>query len=288
MNAPTGQKDAKITSTATRDYSLFVLGDNRPLNPGAHRALRVSLKKHGFLWMYPVVCIRSNGKLLIRDGQHRFHFAKELGLPVWYIVAERDYDVAAFNSTQKPWNVGDYMSRFSLNEDLGESYREALEFSKTYGIHISGAIALLAGTVSYSNVKDIVISGQFEVKDRQWAHATGRTYTGIVASAPMLKGKRCLDACMAVCRVPGFDPDRLFEGLRAHPEAIMTYSTREGYLTMFEKLYNYRKRQLVPLKMRALEELRNRNVFPKNGLPKDDPCLDDFHQDQRHEELASQ
>jgi ParB-like chromosome segregation protein Spo0J len=76
----------------TRNYRLFERdsGENRPLDIKKHKKLMESMKKYGFLEVFPVVVTRNGGdKLIVKDGQHRIAIAEALGLPVYYVEGLR-------------------------------------------------------------------------------------------------------------------------------------------------------------------------------------------------------
>src|SRR5262245_39047629 len=98
----------------TKNYSLFAGGteQNRQLELAKHKKLRESMKKNGFVPSFPIVVRRhADGVLEIYDGQHRFAFAVELELPVYYVEDKGTWDVAEINSTAKTWTLADYAKR---------------------------------------------------------------------------------------------------------------------------------------------------------------------------------
>ena len=248
----------KRTITATTNYRLFTVSDeNRPRNAKRHRHLRESMQEYGFLASFPIVCRRDkSGALVVKDGQHRLMFAEELGLPVYYTVESIDFDIAKVNTTPKIWSLGDYAQKWAAHG--AQPYIDGLEFADRFGLPLGTAFALLGGTTSFSNVSAAYISGKFKIKDRAWAESVAILYGGLTAISRTAVTKRCIEACMAVCRVEGFDPQRLIAGAQRNREALVAYSTRDGYLDMMETVYNFGRRQLVPLKINAIQAMRER------------------------------
>lgn len=81
------RKSHKIANRiyVTTDYSAFVKdADNREVRLMTRKRLLDSMKKYGCMSEFPIVVTecRDTGKLIIKDGQHRFESAKRLGLPV--------------------------------------------------------------------------------------------------------------------------------------------------------------------------------------------------------------
>lgn len=261
-------KSQKIN--VTTNYRMFTRSlENRPLNEKKHRKLEKSMKLYGFLKCYPIVCVRdAKGNLLVYDGQHRLAIASKLGLPVYWTESDEDFDIAVVNCTQKGWQLKDYAQKFANNGV--QSYRKALEFSEAHGLPIGTAFALLAGTVSFGNIDEAFIKGAFKIKDQPYADAVASVFGPITKLAPVLRNARFLEACMYVARVPEFDTKRLIQGASQCREQLVSYSTRDAYLTMIESVYNFKRQKLVPLKILAISAMRKRNVVKKKDN-KDSP-----------------
>lgn len=243
----------------TKNYKLFErTTDNRPCDPAKRRPLMESMKKYGWIPSFPAVCrVKGNGKIEIEDGQHRIAIAETLGIEIWYVLEEVQFDVAIVNSGQRPWVLNDYARRYA---DQGSSdYREAIEFREKNKLPIGMAFALLGGTTSFCNVENSFRSGSFRIKDRKWAEDVAAIYGPFVEASRSVRNARFLEACMAVCRIPGFDRDRLLRGLARCRDKLTAYSNRDAYLQMIEEVYNFGCRQLVGIKVAALNAMKSRN-----------------------------
>lgn len=254
---------AAVKIQSTRNYRLFerVGGkENRPLEPKRHRALLVSMKRFGFLDVFPIVCTRdADGRLIVKDGQHRLSFAETLGLPVHYVVAETEFDVAVVNSSAKPWTVLDYARKYAA-QGLAP-YAELLEFQERHAIPIGLATSLLSGTTSWGNVREAFYTGVWKIKDRDWADAVAGLYCGMCRMSPELKNARFVEACMSVCRVPEFSAERLLTNAARCREKLVPYSTRDAFLEMLENVYNFGRSKMVGLKAAAIMAMRERSPY---------------------------
>jgi hypothetical protein len=244
----------------TTNYGLFRRSsENRPVDMAKHRRLRASMEKRGFLRYFPILCKKGRGgNLVVIDGQHRLELAEQLGLPVFYIVVEDgdEIDAAELNATGVKWVVRDYVEKHAA---AGlEDYVEAAHFAEAHGIPLTAAFSLLAGTVAYGNIDSVIKDGGFKIKDRQWADAVVGIYGPLRSIAPHLRGIRVIQACMRVCRVPGFDARRLLDGAKRCRDKLVAYSTVDAYMAMLEEIYNFGRKQLVPLKMSAEQVMRDR------------------------------
>lgn len=256
--------DRKIT--ATKNYRLFGRsGENRPIDMRKHKRLLRSMKKYGFLASFPIVCCRDKEKhLIVKEGQHRLAIAEELGLVVYYVVEDVDFDVAEINSTPVVWKLSDYAEKHAANGI--PSYSRGLDFAKSHKLPVGIAFALLGGTTTFSNVEQSFKDGTFTIKDSKWADAVAGLYCRLGELSSEVKSARLIEACMAVCRVDDFDSERLIRGASRCREKLVSYSTRDAYLDMMEEVYNYGRKQLVSLKLPAIEVMRKRSAV--NGKAK--------------------
>lgn len=255
----------KITST--KNYRLFERhsNENRPLDIKKHRALVASMKLYGWLACFPMVVLRNakGGPLIVKDGQHRLAIAESLGLAVHYVVDDSDFDVAVVNSAAKPWVIRDYAQKFAANGL--KQYQEAIDFADNHGLPLGKAVALLSGTTDWGNVQSSFTQGIWKIKDRDWAEAVAGIYVPMVRLSPVMSNARFLDACMAVCRVDGFDADRMIANAGRCRHMLVAYSTRDAYLLMMEEVYNFGRQKLMGLKSAATEAMRDRCAVKKNG-----------------------
>jgi hypothetical protein len=253
----------------TKDYRMFERhsGENRPLDIKKHKKLMDSMKLYGFLPCFPIVVVRnSKGHLIVKDGQHRLLIAETLKLPVHWIEETIDFDVAIVNSTARVWQLRDYAQKHAANGL--KAYSEGLTFAEAHSLPLGISFALLAGTTNFANCEQAFTDGSWKVKDRSWADAVAGIYGPLVVMASQMRNARLIEACMAVCRVPGFDASRLLNGAERCREKLVAYSTRDAYLDMMEELYNYGRKQLVGLKSAAVMAMRERSAIGKKKAEK--------------------
>lgn len=261
-------KSVKVNMTT--NYDMFHVCENRPINEARHKKLRLSMQQYGFLKGFPIVCVRDGkGRLVVKDGQHRLAFARLLRLPVWWIEEDVDFDIATINSTSRIWVLRDYADRFA--QAGNKNYAEGIDFAATHKIPLGTAFAMLAGTISFGNIEGAFTAGDFKVKERGWAEMVAATYGPLTESAPGSKSQIMLLACMAVCRVPDFDPKRLAVGAQSNPGLLKPFAQRDEYLTVFEELYNHKRnaKNRVPLKFMAIQAMADRGKArgKKNAEP---------------------
>ena len=251
----------KSSITTTKNYDLFTLSDeNRNVDLSRHRRLKESMQKYGFLSCFPIACTRNGvSALVVKDGQHRLEIAKELGLPVPYVIEDQDFDVAEVNCTSKPWTIRDYVEKHATNGNA--EYIKAMQFAEEYDVPIGWAFGLLSGTASVGNVMRQIQEGTWKSKDRDFALDVATLYAALCTYAPRIKNARLLWACYAVTVTPGFDRKRMMRCADKQREKLVPYSTRDAYLQMLEDIYNHGQRKLVGLRAAALQAMKQRNAI---------------------------
>lgn len=243
----------------TKNYRLFHRSDeNRPTDLAKHRELYKSMETYGFLPSYPIVCHRNGKGLVVKDGQHRLTFAESLGLPVWWVEEEEDFDIARINCTSKVWSMRDFAQTFAAQGR--REYERGLEFCDNFNLPIGIGFAMLAGTVGFTNIANAFRDGSFAIKDRAFAEAVASTYVQMIGLSKELRNVRFLQACMSVCRVNEFDSKRLIQNSQRCREKLVAYSTRDAYLGMLEEVYNFGRVKLFGLKSAALMAMKERDA----------------------------
>ena len=242
----------------TRDYRLFRRSsDNRPTDHTKRKKLYESMTKYGWLSSMPMSCFRNGAKeLVVKDGQHRLAIAEQLGLAVYWVEELQDFDIALVNCGAKGWTVRDYARKHATNGI--KVYQDGMNFAEQHGLPIGIAFALLAGTVSFKNIESDFTGGTFRIKDRNWADAVAGLYGQLISLSPCLRTSHFLASCMAICRVPEFDPKRILQNAKRCREKLISYATRDAYLDMLEDVYNFGRNKLFGLKAASVMAMRER------------------------------
>jgi disulfide oxidoreductase YuzD len=143
----------------TYDYDKFKFFEcNRPMRE--NKDLKLSMEKRNDLHLFPIVVTTD---YYIIDGQHRFKYAKELGLEIFFMVNE-NYDMndmAIWNSSQKKWTYEDF-AHFYATRGI-ESYKLVLDLSKKYKISLNVLVRMYSNT--YSNFCHNFKLGKFKISE---------------------------------------------------------------------------------------------------------------------------
>ena len=251
--------------TKTKNYDLFRLARNRPVNiqTARRKKLRQSMKDYGYIDAYPLLCVRENRHLFVYDGQHRLAIARELGLPVAYAVIDRPIDIPKTNNTQQTWRLADYAWVYA---DAGKpDYLELLEFAEQHSIPLATAIAILTdksscnGGGTNGKTMDKFRDGVFVITNRAAADRVAGLYAEFCQISKAVKTRFFISALFVICLVDGVDDKRLIRGAKRCPESLLKYGSREAYLAMLEHVYNFGHSKKQPLKIAAENAMRERN-----------------------------
>jgi len=257
----------KIELKSTKNYELFEMHElNRPLHEDKY--LYESMSKHGFMPSSPMQCVRNgNNKLKVIRGHHRLHYAKMLGLPVWYIIDESNTDLFDLEGSSKiGWDVNDFAS--GRAQDGDEGCIKLLAFSKKHGLPMGSAASLVGGqSASSGNMQKAVKRGTFEVGDMK--HATQVAMITDHCKACGIKfatSSAFVGAVSAVLRVPEFDSARFMHCISLYSANLHRSGSKAGCLDEIDALYNYAaKAKRIPLAFKAKEVARERQVACNRG-----------------------
>jgi disulfide oxidoreductase YuzD len=137
------------TIQATTNYERFKLfASNREVDRKHLLRLMESIRNKNLLYLFPIVVNRDKE---IVDGQHRLQAAKELKVPVYFIIDNNvtKADIAMVNNNRKGWVAKDYI-KFYVQEGY-EAYERLDKLLKNYPLTIIGAVKLMrSGPTSYT------------------------------------------------------------------------------------------------------------------------------------------
>jgi len=120
----------------TKAYDLFskIIG-NRNINQKKIERIMADINAGLNLLPYcPILVYTEGNNLNIVDGQHRFEVAKQLNIPIFYVIASELNlkQIAMLNSRQDKWTQSDFL-RCYINIGISD-YVVLDKFLKTYAI----------------------------------------------------------------------------------------------------------------------------------------------------------
>jgi len=237
----------------TNDYAMFkTLEGNRIVNK-----LHVKRLKQSFQSNYLLSPILVNGNYQIIDGQHRFEAAKELRLPVNYIVC-RDYglkEVQILNTNMKNWKKEDYLNAYcDLKYPNYLKFREFMSKYPQFGIatsetiltqHLGNRNGIIDGMEVYMRYFE---EGKLEIPDFQ---SSCDAADKILMIAPFYAGfnrRVFVIAITGIFRIEHYSHSKMLDRLNANPSSLQDCSNVSQYKLMIEEIYNFRSREKVSLR----------------------------------------
>jgi hypothetical protein len=239
--SPQGMKGGEYMQIQkTENYSQFktIVGNRKVYTPHV-RELEVSIQEKNMLQFNPIMVTK---KMQVIDGQHRLVVAKNLKLPIYYVVMDDAslHDIKLLQE-QRIWTANDYLQSYIA---LGnQQYIQLADFVKEYGLSIPQAT--LIGMNTYENPYKVLKqfrSGLFAFVDKEKAEN--------MASLLNELEKACTDAAwkdreflraLAVT-IEKVSPQELVQKITTYALALTRRGNMREYLRQFEDIMNFRQR----------------------------------------------
>lgn len=240
------KKKATLEVLVTTDYrQLKLVKGNRLINKAHANTLAKSIQKRNLLKYSPII-VNTQGEIV--DGQHRWMAAKQLNVPLYYIVADdiKFSDIVLLNSVVKNWKPQDYLDHFT-DKGLGD-YIALKMFAYKWKFSISNALAIL----SIGSNKQLTAplrefrSGEWAVTNITKAEEFAKQYTEIAQYTEERTAKdrdlmRAVYRMYHVIEAP-IDHEELMRQLKLYPYPIYRRLGMREYLRQFEDIYNFNKK----------------------------------------------
>lgn len=246
-------QDLKVYQTS--DYGQFkTLFGNRNTN-----ALHVKRLIQSFKTRYLFSPILVNEKMQIIDGQHRFLSCKELGLPIYYIVA-RGYgleEVQILNTNNSNWTKHDYLKAYC---DLGfKPYGELKQFMFDFPDFSIGTCIYLI-TNSAGDIKKQTTIDKMVVRMKDFEE--GKLFIPDLALSyknadkiMLLKGLYegynrgvFVRALIGIFKNPAYKHEDFIGKVKKTPTMLTDCATVMKYKGLIEEIYNYRRSDKINLR----------------------------------------
>src|SRR5690348_13876868 len=112
----------------TSNYAMFKLADtNRKVKKSHVELLKKAIRKKNLLHLNPIIVDQDSNVI---DGQHRLTAARELKLPIFYMIDNEinDSDIASLNSNKSNWQPLDYINYYARKGN--NNYKQLSAFIK--------------------------------------------------------------------------------------------------------------------------------------------------------------
>lgn len=224
----------------TMDYNKFEKSifqrPMRNLNP-----LKESMKKYGFKYEYPIIVANiGKSKYEILAGHHRFQAAKELLLPIKYIVSDTTFNnTIELETINKEWSLNDYLQSYISKGN--EEYIIIKQYCDETNMPLSTAIFILSNAEGiYKTIVKNFKLGLFEVKNHTFATVMMKACKTLkdnnIHTGRTAKFIRALALCV---KLKQFDLEYFINKLVKRPNLLINQTTTDKYIQHIEDIYNY-------------------------------------------------
>lgn len=229
----------------TEDYSMFkFLPGNRQVHD--HHLKRLMESFHNRYLLSPIIV---NEDFYIIDGQHRFLAAKELEIPVYYIVVPGfgKEEMRIYNINSRNWSKKDYLNMYC--DEGEENYLIFRQFMEDYPDFTFSSCEALLVNRSGQGDKEVVRGshgpqkafeeGRFMVPDLEYSR---KIADDILLVKPHYNGyKRSVfvRAMIAIFKKEEFKHSYFLKKLETNPGRLVHRGSVIEYKILIEDIYNY-------------------------------------------------
>jgi hypothetical protein len=250
----------------TTDYNRFeLLSFNR--NVRNTKALAESMRKYGWINSRPMDVFSSgNGKLIIRDGHHRFEVAQTLGIPVKYVICDDSASIYDLDISTNKWSLKDFLVSY-CREGNHPEYQAIQDYCEETGVAIQIAISLLAGQLAMSNnFGSKFKNGTFQINRRSTLASDVKQLVLLCKSVeiPFYNTNYLVQAFSKIVQVEHFNMKQMKSKIKQFKSLFEKKALVDQYLEMLEDIYNRKSRVKVPLKFLANEASKKRQQIWEN------------------------
>lgn len=256
------QLQTKIESSVAYNQFSFLIG-NRPIDTSnvKYKQVRDSLKEHGWIESFPATVAIKQGKKFLVDGQNRFTAAKELGIPVVYVVVKKPINIAKLSGTFRPWNSNDYAG--SHASEGNKHYEKLIAFCARHNLSAARASNLLcAKTIAMKDSSGsgsaLVKNGEFKFTADGFEHAEEVLRVCSHLPQKMRKNRAANAAIAQILLIDDVNPDTFISKLDTNSAMVTPKLTVSDYIQMFESIYNKRNQLPIAISLKVLEYTRGK------------------------------
>lgn len=242
----------------TKNYNMFVPNEqNRDVD--GTKMLEKSMLENGYDEGLPIRCVQHNTKLKITHGHHRFHVARKLGLPVWYIVASnKNLSLFDSESSARAWDIKDYTDARARAGDANAA--EVLKYHRETGVPLGAAISLVGGESGGSgNQRVLMKAGTFKKRHTAQADAVRKIVIELCENGIDFASNTLMVNAISKCvLLKEFDVDQFIYKCKTHKSSMERQRDLDSYLGMIEYIYNRQSHNKTPIKFPAIQASKQR------------------------------
>jgi hypothetical protein len=236
----------------TTDYSRFKFDPlNRTVKHLKVKRLKESITRTG--GNLQSVLIDVNGNII--DGQHRVVACQELGLPVRYEIADKNYqtsDMIELNNNGSGWVAGDYAEYHAKQGN--QSYQIFLKYKQQFPELKDGILCsilenkyTLKDSPTGSLAKRGFQQGEFVVMFENKARVLLTHLRDISTFYKGWNRRAFIYALIHLSNAKDFNWDKFIAKLQIRHVSLFDYPKAEDFVKVLLDVYNYRERKKLTL-----------------------------------------
>lgn len=230
---PVGHRGMKSTT----QYDMFGrISSNRKIDRKHVKNLVEVIRANNLLHLNPIIV---DGELRVVDGQHRLEAARQLGVPIYYIVNDSvgKTDIAALNSNKKNWSLVDYINFHTKENRPG--FKRLQEFMELYPMMpVSSALTLLSGNGRHDTAA--IRQGHVDVSNADQAEEIAEFLLWLRPYYDAAFSNSVAHAIRQMFDAEGFEVDFFKKKIEQQPRSLVKCINRKQYQEMFLEIYNYK------------------------------------------------
>lgn len=222
----------------TKNYSIFKFdpAKNRSINYSHLARLKAAITNKNLLADNPIV-VDANHTVI--DGQHRLMAAQQMGVDVYYFVAQNMTleDTASINGSSKKWTIEDYLSLYV--KEGRPSYLWVNSIKTKYPFLTLTKIIELGYYGDQFKGKTAFTSGNYEANDIDFAE---RVISFIQDYKEFTKNYRhtaFVDAIKYLVGLGIYDHSRMMQKMKYAASKLRPQICTNGYVKNLEEIANY-------------------------------------------------
>lgn len=253
------KKDKEIGKIyETKEYEKFSTYEwNRVINQNTINKIEKSVLENGWR-VEPIIVNEEYG---IIDGQHRYTYAKENNLPIYYMIIPglTKEDCQIMNSVRSSWLTSDYIRFYAVQGN--PSYAKLMVLNDTYKqITLTSVVYALVNSHSEGSYFKTITNGNFKCTEEDYDKAIEILdyVNSMLPAIKKVKGKRAslINAIIWCYKNIDFDFNRLATQIEMFANEMSGITDMVSALANIEKHYNYNLKN------------KNKKIFPKTEWEK--------------------
>lgn len=234
----------------TKDYSVFKFDQtkNRAINYSHLSRLKAAIGRKNLLSDNPIVVDENH---TVIDGQHRLMAAQQMGVDVYYFVAQTMtlQDTAVINGSSRKWGFDDYLELYT--KEGRPSYLWIKSIKGRYPFMTLSQIIKLGNYGDQIKARNNFVAGAYEANDIEFAEKVisfVKDYEGFTRN---YSHAAFIDAIEYLVGMGIYDHTRMMQKMRYASSKLRPQTCTNGYVKNLEEIANYQTAE------------RNRVVYPE-------------------------